>query len=250
MKHIVTLALAVCIAFLSTSAVADYVTANMLCRVLCLRNGAVQGTGFTVEVDGRQYIVTAGHLLSGTNQVAVVETYRDNEWKKLPVTVLRSAEADVAVLVPSQVLTPTMKIILGSEGTVLGQDVYFLGFPYMLSTDVCLDKNNGFPIPFVKKGILSAWYKGQTKYATILVDGINNSGFSGGPLVATGNSTKDMMVLGVVTAYVNNPDTVISNNVATGLKSLGNSGIIICYDIQYAIDEIKKQQNGPKVSQQ
>ena len=249
MKYFFALALALSIALLPTSA-ADYVTVNILRRVLALRNGAEQGTGFTVEVDGRHYIITAGHLFSGTNESAVVEVYHAKDWKKLPVTVMRSAEADVAVLVPPQILTPTMNIVLGSEGVILGQDVYFLGFPYMLSSDVTADLNNGFPILFLKKGVLSAWYKGQTKYSTIFVDGINNPGFSGGPLVAAKNSSKDMMVLGVVTGYRANPDRVVNNNLDTGLKSLGNSGIIICYDIKYAIDEIKKQPKGPRVPQQ
>ena len=200
-----------------------------------------------MEVEGRQYLVTAGHLVPGTNRLAEVAVFHADKWEKLSMVVLRSADADVAVLVPPQVLTPTLKIVHGSEGAVLGQEVFFLGFPYMLSTDVPANINNGFPIPFIKKGTLSAWYKGQSPYQMIFVDGINNPGFSGGPLVAVKSQTKEMMVMGVVIGYRSSSDSVMNNNLDTGLKSLGNSGIIICYDIRYALDEIRKQPCGPKV---
>ena len=40
-----------------------YVTVNLLLRVFCLgQNGKICGTGFAVEVDGNQYLVTANHV--------------------------------------------------------------------------------------------------------------------------------------------------------------------------------------------
>jgi hypothetical protein len=251
MKHIDVRGLVLLLVFLlSRSADADFIGSNAMTRVLALRNGAHQGTGFTIEVDGRQYVVTAKHLLPGTNQLADIEIYRDHSWRRLSVTVLRSEDADVAVLVPPVVLTPALKVVFGKKGAFLSQEVFFLGFPWMMGTEVAADVNNGYPIPFIKKGTLSAWYKGQAKYDLIFVDGINNPGFSGGPLVGVNIQTKDTMVMGVVTGYRTNPDTVMNNDLDTGLKSLGNSGIIVCYDIQYALDEIKKQPNGPKVPSQ
>ncbi len=81
----------------------------------------------------------------------------------MPVAVLRSTDADVAVLVAPQVLTPTFKILYGMGHAALGQEVFFLGFPYMLSTEAPGDVNYGFPMPFIKRGTLSAWHKGQPK---------------------------------------------------------------------------------------
>ena len=54
-----------------------------------------------------------------------------------------------------------------------------------------------------------------------------------------------MMVLGVISGYRLNHDKVVNSNLDTGLTSLGNSGIIICYPIQYALDEISKLQSIP-----
>jgi len=154
----------------------ENVTASVLTRVLALKNGALQGAAFTLEFEDRQYVVTAKHLFPGTNQVAEVEVYHSNSWKKLPVTIVRSTDADIVVLGPPTHLTPKLPVELGINGIILGQEVFFLGFPSMLSTDA-VDANNGFPLPFVKKGALSAWHKGQSKFPTIYVDGINNPGF-------------------------------------------------------------------------
>ena len=40
----------------------EIVNANILTRVLHLKIGEMTGTAFTVEVDGRQYLITAKHL--------------------------------------------------------------------------------------------------------------------------------------------------------------------------------------------
>jgi S1-C subfamily serine protease len=247
MKQLFALVVAFYFTSLLILSASDYVTFDILSRVLDLRYGNEQGTGFTVEVDGRQYIVTAKHLVSGTNQVAEVAYLHNNNWEKLPVTILRSTDADVAVLVPPRVLTPTFPVEYSMTGVAMGQELFFLGFPYGMSTEVPAELNHGCPIPFIKRGTFSAAYKGKAKHNMIFVDGMNNSGFSGGPLVAVNSANKKMIVIGVVVGYRTNPDSVVTNNVDTGLKSLANSGIIICYDIEYAIDEIKKQQNGPEV---
>jgi S1-C subfamily serine protease len=236
--------------FLTFSALADYVTAEILTRVLLIRNGSIQGTCFSIEVDDRQYLATAKHLFPGTNENAVIEIYHSKKWEQLPVSVLRSVEADVAVLIPPVVLTPTMKISLtNNAGMFLGEDVYFLGFPYGLSTDNTGDINNGFPIAFLKKGIISAWRNGTNKYSTTFVDGMNNPGFSGGPLfIGTKSPTETVKVLAIISGYRINPDRVINNDIDTGLRSAANSGIIECPNIQYAMDEIKKHPTGPKIT--
>ena len=229
---------ALIVAFYFTSllilSASDYLTVDILNRVLDLRNGNEQGTCFTVEVDGRQYIVTARHLVPGTNQVAEVAFLHNNNWEKLPVTILRSSDADVAVLVPPRVLTPTFPVEYGKSGVALGQELFFLGFPYGMSTEVPAELNHGCPMPFIKRGTFSGFYRGQGIHNMIFVDGMNNSGFSGGPLVAINRVNNKMIVIGIVVGYRNNPDTVVTNNVDTGLRSLANSGIIICYDIEYA----------------
>jgi hypothetical protein len=46
------------------------ITANVLTRVLrChIKNGDSYGTGYTISVDDRQYLVTAKHMVEGTSR--------------------------------------------------------------------------------------------------------------------------------------------------------------------------------------
>jgi hypothetical protein len=250
MKRLFYLTLIFYFTLLLKVAAYEGVNVNIMCRVYELAYGQDQGTGFTVEVDGRQYIVTAKHLFPGTNQLAEVAIRHDKQWETMTVNILRSTDADVAVLVPPLVLTTThYPIKYGMEGAIFGQEVYFLGFPYGMYTDIPNEMNNGFPMPFIKRGTLSAMSQEPGGHMVIFVDGINNPGFSGGPLVAIDDSTKQMKVLGVVVGYKANADIVFTNNIDSGWRSAGNSGIIVCYDIKYAFDEIKKQHGGPKLPQ-
>ena len=81
----------------------------------------------------------------------------------------------------------------------LAQDVYFLGFPFGMSTDIG-DLNLNFPLPFVKKAILSAFGKDE---GLVLLDGHNNPGFSGGPVVAGGSAVdgSGVGIIGVISGY-------------------------------------------------
>ena len=66
---------------------------------------------------------------------------------------------------------------------IYGQEVFFAGFPFgeNLFTTSTQTVNGLFPMPFVKKGIISA--EATENGATILyLDGHNNPGFSGGPI--------------------------------------------------------------------
>jgi hypothetical protein len=58
------------------------------------------------------------------------------------------------VLALNTLISPRHPMPPDSAGLVYGQDVFFLGFPYGWSAEV-KDLNRGFPLPFVKKAIVS-----------------------------------------------------------------------------------------------
>src|SRR4030042_4574299 len=171
---------------------------NILNRIFLIKFKDDYGSAFTIEVDNRQYLITAKHIVEGIGDKGTILIFHDSIWKTLEVRTVYSDNSaiDIVVLIPPFQLSRAYDIGTIEEGPILGQDVYFLGFPYEMYQDVG-DLNRKFPIPFVKKGILSAiksdiWY----------VDGNSNRGFSGGPVVFfEGNNYKRPFIGAVVSDY-------------------------------------------------
>ncbi len=122
------------------------VPSNILTRVFSIRIGSQQGTGFTIEVDGRQYLITARHILTSTKSASVVEIFHNNDWIKLPFRSIsvEPAKVDIAVLALNQQLSDLLPVQLGIKSSFLSQEVFFVGFPYGLSVDGH-SLNRGFP---------------------------------------------------------------------------------------------------------
>ena len=80
----------------------------------------------------------------------------------------------VTVLAPMVSFGYAHDLEITTDRMILSENVCFLGYPFNFATG---DKgiNAGFPVPFVKKAIVSAF-----EDSTIYLDGHNNPGFSGG----------------------------------------------------------------------
>ena len=130
------------------------VTANVINRVLNLRIGNQRGTGFTLEVNGRQYLITARHI-TGEKKVERIGIQQE-KWVELEVQTVGIGDKgrDIAVLAVNQKLTTDYEIEIGSKGITVGQDIRFLGFPLGLQMGYA-GGNKGKQIPLVKAGILS-----------------------------------------------------------------------------------------------
>ena len=118
------------------------------------------------------------------------------------------------------------------KGLTYGQDVYFLGFPYGYLGRYHFGPQ-GYPLPFVKKATLSL-FDGKT----FLLDGHNNPGFSGGPVVFTEPFKHNYKVAAVVSGYRAVEEPVFADGVASGLTYSYNTGIIIAHAIDWALDLI------------
>ena len=169
------------------------VTSNVFQRTFNIRLGETEGTGtcFTIDVDERRYLVTAKHVIGGT-EPEVVELKHDGKWKPVPVKLVghASKEADISVLAPAYTFGGRGQLEIGEIH--VGEDLYFLGYPFGLSTDGS-KINYGLPLPLVKKAILS----GMGENGLMYLDGHNNPGFSGGPVVSTNNK-----LVAVCTGYL------------------------------------------------
>ena len=223
------------------------VTTNVIQRVFHLKYGKGTGTCFTVDYEGKQYLVTAKHVISGLKDNDSVEIYFKGNWTTTQVKVTgHHKTADVSVFIIDTLLLSAHKMEPSAIGITYGQDTYFLGFPYRLQDEREGQINRNFPMPLVKKATLSAMAINDTgKY--LLLDGINNPGFSGGPVVFTELNKRDFKVAAIVSGYRYSEEPTYYNNQVTPISVRVNTGIIIAYDIENAIDLIKANPNGKPI---
>lgn len=219
-------------------------TANVLQRTFQVKFGENRGTCFTIDVDGRQYIVTAKHVVDSIQQEDSIDIYHEGIWKTLKTEIawLSQSEQDVAILSPEVQVSPTYHLEPTSAGIVLGQDVYFCGYPYGLNIEVPSEMNQGFPLPLVKKGVLAGIFSGY-----VLIDAMNNPGFSGGPVVFAAPRSNDFKVAGVISGYRIEYDPVLLNGEDVGLRYGYNTGLVLAYFFGSGIECITQNPTGVKV---
>jgi len=238
------------------------ITSNAFSRVFLIKYKDF-GTAFTIEVDQRQYLITAKHVVKGIKNKDKIKIFHDEIWKEVQVTSIAcgNENTDIIVLVPPYQLSPSFELVPTMHNLVYSQDVYFLGFPYGMYTDGG-DINRRFPLPFVKKGICSSIRKVDDVNVIVFIDGHNNPGFSGGPIIFKDLSTNKLNVAGVISAYRNHPDPVFKKQMKivegkevvsqeeTELIAISNAGIVLGYSIDPAIEEIRNNPIGPKIKEE
>ena len=262
------------------------VTANVFERVLFVRVGgnaptAVTATAFTMEQDDRQYIITAKHVVANLPENSSIEYFRANVWVNLPVRVFKCDDpSDIAVLVASRQITTAFDLPPDTSRVAGGQEVFFLGFPYGITLNGT-NVNGTLPFPFIKRATYSGSIpKDPVKHSVqLLLDGYNNPGFSGGPIVYRdlSSSSLDYKLLGVVSGFppevtevmekhpirnresasqeargqpwriVTNSDGSMFEYLGTGRYVALNTGIVTAFAIFPAIDIIKAHPIGPLV---
>lgn len=230
-------------------------TSNVLYRVLRIRATGSTGSAFTIEVDGKQYLITARHLLKDFGSEGEVELWLEGRWSKVKVRAIYPAKevVDVAALDLGKPVTITFPLEPSSGGLTLGQQVYFLGYPYGLGTTSSAPAPPGFgELPFLKSGIVSALDDRDPGASILYLDGQNNPGFSGGPIVFWHPPSHGFRVAGVVRGYRNEALPVLKRKslddpdarAYDDLYTRSNSGIVIGYDIRHIVEAIRAAGRG------
>ena len=218
------------------------ITANIIHRVFRIATNDKAGTAFAIDVDGRQYLVTARHVVNTLADECQINLFQHGEWAPLDVTVIGHAEGeiDVSVLAPSRRLTPANPLPLpaNSGGLIYGQDVHFLGFPYDILTGYIFAED-GFPLPLVKRATVSALGRN-----VFLLDGHNNPGFSGGPVVFSLPNHRGLRVAGIVSSFGAVEESILQDGEKTNLTYSYNTGIIVAHDVRSAIALIRANPMG------
>ena len=225
-----------------------YISSNISYRVLRLLYKKEAGTCFAIEVDGRQYIVTAKHLVESMRTDDKIGIYHDNSWEYVVGSLVGHADdADVSVLSLPFYFFPVFPVTLSDfRGMFIGQELYFLGFPYDLSMKI--RRTDPLPTPFLKRGMLSGI--GDNRF---YLDAHNNPGFSGGPVFLPITNPDSPTIVGVVSGYF--PGTAeihqgrgASLNVIQGIVS--NSGIMTVSSLSHALDLIEQNPIGFPIAEE
>jgi hypothetical protein len=278
------------------------------------------GTVFVVNVDDREYWITAKHIFTGienappgifttkTVQANVLLPFskgdndQDKKWVTVTFTTIDPGkDIDILVLAPDHSLTKylppqSMKLVSDADPAdehalvPIGGDCDFLGYPYgsgwrasiplyTLNKGSKPDEGSNFTLsqftktvnwawsPFVKRCTLSASMV-QNGITVFVLDGINNLGFSGGPVVTGNGGSLD--VFAVISSFHAEPLEVLpapepgQTYVSPippppplpGQKSKqqpkqvveSNSGLILAYDITPAIKAIHDNPIGPQLA--
>ncbi len=163
---------------------------------ICYSHG--WGTCFLAGDEAGLYFVTAKHILNGAFAGDNVifrqgETGFRGEIKE----VIHSDIFDVSVFTTDAVRFHTAWATSNAKAIELGQEALFLGFPHQLINTY--PGIAGFPSPLVRHAHFSGIVKFDSE-PTLLFDGFNNPGYSGGP-VYIADDKGDLGVVGVISGY-------------------------------------------------
>jgi len=257
-----------------------------LYRTFMIQTSIERGTAFSLDIDNREYWVTAKHLFTGKKtgpagefkekqvvaallaQSGEESQGQDQRWVSQTFIVIDPGkDIDILILAPTKPLLPTeLSLKARSEGIGLGADCEFLGFPYGGGWKAHMDTGATIWLPYVKHCTVSAMITDGGRRVWVL-DGINNEGFSGGPvLFGTG---ADQNVFAVISGFHQEPLDVLPAP-EPGASNTGrippppplqgqapdqpkqskqivnaNSGFIVAFDIAAAVDAIHSTPVGP-----
>lgn len=220
------------------------VQAEVLQRVLRIRHGNSAGTAFTIECNKTQFIVTAKHIFEDSAYPVStnIDLLIDGNYQTFCVDIRYPADQDIDIAVmktnPLTFVTPVYPNKNSSAGCIFGQDVYFLGFPFNYEELLSHFPNSNAPTPFIKK----ACFSGAQGTYQFFLDGINNRGFSGGPVCFKSQGDQTFSIAGVISGYRYDKIPVYDKNTDKPLPQYveENTGIIIVFDICSAVDIAEK----------
>jgi S1-C subfamily serine protease len=213
---------------------AAMLTSNIYHRVFQLWAERRSGTAFAIDVVGRQYLVTAKHVLAGAKEIAL--TFRGKPQPARINGTWESADADVAVIALAQLIAPALPIKVTSDGYYFSQDGYIVGFPLGIAWQPTGDPNRGFPVAIPKRALISGELGLQDGRRVLLLDAHANEGFSGGPVVINAPKPNDVQIIAIVIAYRAQELAVRDADRAKIGAVQANTGLALAERVDLAVD--------------
>lgn len=218
------------------------ILSNILYRTFFIK-ADLYGTAFTIHVNGKEFFVTAKHLLKEGVNPFLLKLFFQEKWHEFSATLVGHGrgEIDISVFQVPGLKGADFEVIPSEGELVFGQDVYFLGFPYKMWNDVG-NLMGGLPCAFAKKGTVSSIGVGDPRI--LYIDAINNEGFSGGPLFfSPANKPHEVRIVGVVSKFRTESEAVVdAAGERTDMSVPLNTGFLVAYGIKHALDIIQSTQ--------
>lgn len=211
-------------------------------RTLHMSFGDSTATGFVFDHLGKQYIITARHVVEDIKDSDIVQISANDKWRSVNVKLVGHSDVDVSVLAASEKLAhPEMILEPAVGGFYIGQEVFFVGFPLGMQGSRL---DSPFPAPLLKRAIISGG-KAVSAREPFYLDGHNNPGFSGAPVYLKIPGEERFKVSMIVASYTSTKDPVYDyNDQPTDMTVWSNSGIMAAYSIKEAIDLIEQNPIG------
>jgi hypothetical protein len=216
---------------------------NVLSETYLIKYGNNCGTCFRICIDSKHYLITAKHNAQGIQNGDRVAIFYNNDWRFFNVTPImcENESVDIIALETEESLKSQQSTLVPCEKDFyLGQDVFLVGFPerYLgLNLSNYCQVNNGYPIPFAKKCIISS-FGDKNGIQFLCLDTVANKGFSGGPVFRLVNDT--CYVYGVITKHLFDLEPVLDSEEKTqDYNARIYSGISYAHNIGPIIKAIK-----------
>lgn len=228
------------------------IDSDIFSRVFCIRCGSRRGTGFSVDVDDRQYLITATHLLQERQDGKVLELFHGGKWKPLETTLIGSGPPQIDVTILALQFRITLpEILLPPLGTSLqhGQEVLCLGFPLGEWKRV-EGATPSFPTPFLKRGVVAYVSDPSSAVKCVFVDCLPNPGFSGGPVLFREKKEVGWRVGAIVSGFEYDHHPIHFGDDQVQLSADPNSrDLMVAYDMNQAINLINLNPSGFSLKQ-
>ena len=215
---------------------------RIVSRSLWLRTGGDIGTAFAANRAGKQYVVTAGHVVRSPVERPWVDLNSSNGWRSVRLCpVFRSDHVDVAVFACDTELSPSLSLPLTSDGLGSGQAVYFSGAPSGPELAACRRR-------VFSTATVEAIKKDLAGESVLLLEGYAKPGSSGAPVVWRDSRTGVLGICGVLTGAWAAPPAPATGRpmggFGRGIIPVRAPAFIKCVDIAHVVEAIEENPNG------
>lgn len=211
--------------FAATAQTSSYAVSDIMLNTFKIKTTKGTATAFVVMFQNSPYLVTARHTFPNTTKYGEQVSFHilyDSVYSKYngKIRFHKDTSVDIAIMAVDN-FKPKLTPFPLTHEIGLGQEVLFFGFPY----NTFYTRAFGHSLPFIKHATISA-----IGDDTFFLDGINNPGFSGGPIVVR-DSEQRLCIAGVVTAYHPEYNFIedVDKKKSDSLKYHFNSGIIYAH---------------------